>query len=183
MKERKRRLILIFGNTKLKKPETEIQLSIRIQERNKTVTDYVQAVLGLCKLVDVKLSYEDKAANFIKVVLEDVLHFVSVKEVDTVDGFTNSSRHFEAQRRYRVAINRFERLTNVNSVAAVGVYSDVLSSSSSNPSGSIRSKDGRNVRGSGVYATGFWSSYHCYLTCFSCSATVSYCRPSLLFEK
>lgn len=98
------------SNTKFKTQEAELKLSTRAQKCSETVTDYVEDMLGLCKLVDVKMSEEDKVAHFLKCVVEEVFHFLCVKEIDTVDNFKNSSRHFEALCHDRVGAPRFERL-------------------------------------------------------------------------
>lgn len=122
----KRQLFLVFGNTKLKKQEAELKLSTRAQDRNETVTDFVEGVSRLYNLGDVKMLEGDMVDDLTKCVAEDVFHFISVKKFDTVDDCMDLRRHFEAFLCNRVAIMKFEMHPNVNSAADIAGYSEIL---------------------------------------------------------
>lgn len=114
-----------FGDGSAKKKRAEQTLLQRAQVPGETCTTYIEDVIKLCKLVNPRMSEEDKVGHLLKGIAEDVYTYLISKENlnSTVDVIRHC-RTFEALKLRRIT-PKFGRLANVTSVASVDVTAAV----------------------------------------------------------
>lgn len=74
------------------------------------------------------MSQEEKVGHLLKGVAEDVFSFLGTRDLTTVEAFQTETRKFESIWWNRIRIPAFERLPNVEPVAAIGSPSSDLAS-------------------------------------------------------
>lgn len=97
----------------------ERTLAQRAQSLAETCTTYIEEVLKLCKIVNPRMSQEDRVGHLLKGIAEDVYNFLICSEdLTSVSDVLRHCRTFEMLRTRRIA-PKFGRLANVTTVASV----------------------------------------------------------------
>lgn len=110
-----------FGDPAAKKKRAEQTLMQRAQVPGETCTTYIEEVLKLCKVLDPRMTEEDKVGHLLKGIAEDVYQYLIAKEnLESVSNVILHCRTFEALRARRIT-PKFGRLANVTTVASVDV--------------------------------------------------------------
>ena len=110
-----------FGDSDSKKKGAERTLAQRAQTPGETCTTYIEEVLKLCKIINPRMSEEDKVGHLLKGIAEDVYNFLIGREdLTSVSNVLRHCRTFETLKTRRIA-PKFGRLTNVTTVASVDV--------------------------------------------------------------
>lgn len=112
-----------FGNSNAKKKRAEQTLAQRAQLPGETCTTYIEEILKLCKIVNPRMTEEDKVGHVLKGIAEDVYNFLIGKEnLNSVSDVMQHCRTFEMLKMRRIA-PKFGRLSNMPTVASVDTMS------------------------------------------------------------
>lgn len=112
-----------FGDSDSKKKRAEQTLAQRAQLPGETCTTYIEEILKLCKIVNTRMSEEDKVGHVLKGIAEDVYNFLIGKEsLNSVSDVMKHCRTFESLKMRRIS-PKFGRLSNVPTVASVETVS------------------------------------------------------------
>lgn len=114
-----------FGDSAAKKKKAEQILLQRAQVPGETCTTYIEDILKLCRVVDIRMPEEDRVGHVLKGIAEDVYNFLISKDnLNTISDVIQHCRTFEALKMRRIA-PKFGRLANVTTVASVEVSPSV----------------------------------------------------------
>ncbi|XP_075738635.1 uncharacterized protein LOC119166784 [Rhipicephalus microplus] len=105
----------------LMKKRAEQTLMQRAQVPGETCTTYIEEILKSCKSIDSRMKEDDKVGHLLKGVAEDVYNFLIDKDtLASVADVIQHCRTFETLIARRIT-PKFDRLTNVTTVASVDV--------------------------------------------------------------
>lgn len=108
-----------FGDPLVKTKQAEQTLAHRAQVPGETCSRYIEEVLRLCRLVNRRMSEEDKVGHLLKGIAEDVFNYLITKEnIASAADVMQYCRTFEALKTRRIT-PKFGRLPNVATVASV----------------------------------------------------------------
>ncbi|XP_077519825.1 uncharacterized protein LOC144129553 [Amblyomma americanum] len=114
-----------FGDGSAKKKRAEQTLLQRAQLPGETCTMYIEEIVMLCRLVNPRMSEEDRVGHLLKGIAEDVYNFLISKDsLKSTADVIKHCRAFEALKLRRI-VPKFGRLANVTSIASVDVAAPV----------------------------------------------------------